>query len=58
VAASVNSDESIFDDPQENYFGAGGMAEEWWSTMSQRSPFFTYVKLYRAGKLLASPSLV
>ena len=27
------------------YFGGGGMADEWWSTMSQRSPFLTKVKL-------------
>jgi hypothetical protein len=24
-----------------DYFGGWGMAEEWWSTMSQLSPFFT-----------------
>jgi hypothetical protein len=24
-----------------NYFGVGGMADEWWSTISQRSPFLT-----------------
>src|SRR6516225_1150009 len=28
-----------------SYFGGDGMAEEWWSTMSQSSPRFTYVKL-------------
>ena len=27
------------------YLGIDGMAEEWWSTISQRSPFLTYVKL-------------
>jgi len=40
------------------YFGGGGMAEEWWSTMSQSSPRFMYAKLYRAGKFLVSPSLI
>jgi hypothetical protein len=29
------------------YLGGDGMAEEWWSTISQRSPFLTQVKLYR-----------
>jgi hypothetical protein len=24
-----------------NYLGAGGMADEWWSTISQRSPLLT-----------------
>ena len=27
--------------PYSFYFGVEGMAEEWWSTISQRSPFFT-----------------
>jgi hypothetical protein len=27
--------------PYSSYFGGAGMAEEWWSTISQRSPFFT-----------------
>src|SRR5262249_26520885 len=38
------------------HFGGAGMAEERWSTMSQRSPFLTKVKLYRAGQFLLSPS--
>jgi hypothetical protein len=29
----------------ESYFGTDGIAEEWWSTMSQASPRFTKVKL-------------
>jgi hypothetical protein len=28
-----------------SYLGVDGMAEEWWSTISQRSPFLTKVKL-------------
>jgi hypothetical protein len=29
----------------ESYFGAEGTVEEWWSTMSQSLPRFTYVTL-------------
>ena len=30
------------------YLGVAGMAEEWWSTISQRSPFLTaFPKLYQ-----------
>ncbi|MGA2942345.1 MAG: hypothetical protein ABSE50_09960 [Xanthobacteraceae bacterium] len=28
-------------DKQESYLGADGMAEQWWSTISQRSSFLT-----------------
>jgi hypothetical protein len=27
--------------PRVNYLGGDGMADEWWSTMSQRSPLLT-----------------
>ena len=27
--------------PKSRYFGGGGIAEEWWSTISQCSPFLT-----------------
>jgi hypothetical protein len=39
------------------YFGGEGIADEWWSTIAQFCPSFTYVKLKRAGIDFVSPSL-
>ncbi len=38
-----------------SYLGVNGMAEEWWSTISQRPPFMRR-EAVAAGKVFVSPS--